>query len=147
MDVQSFMNDDLRFIEGLVADLNSNITKWPSDKVLEKTNDMMHAFNKRFAFEDLLFCHIKTTASMQKELKLFLANRTGFRQSLEKILMLDVDEPDFRSEIAILLDVILKQIKYLCAEFDPRFIHQISAKTMAELSSLLEEKLRFIAFA
>jgi hypothetical protein len=114
---------------------------------LEKANDMMHAFNKRFAFEDLLFCHIKTTASMQKELKEFLTIRTGFRQRLEKILMLNVDEPDFRSEISILLDAVTKQINYLCAEFDPQFIDQIPAKAMTELSVLLEEKLRLIAFA
>ena len=147
MDVKNFMNDDLEFIEALVAELNSNITKWPSDKVLERVNDMIHAFNKRFAFEDLLFCHIKTTTSMQKELKYFLAIRTSFRQSLERILMLDVDEPDFRAEIALLLEAVSKQLKYLRAEFDPRFTDQIAPEAMSELSGFLERKLRLIAFA
>ena len=70
---------------------------------------------------------------MRKELKHFLEIQTGYRESLERILMLNVDEPAFRSEISLLLAAVSKLLIYLRAEFDPRFI---------ELSGLLERKLQ-----
>jgi hypothetical protein len=49
-------------------------------------------------------------------------------------------EPDFRSDIVLLLEAVSKQLKYLPAEFDPRFTNQISAEAMSKPSGLRQTK-------
>ncbi len=99
MDVKSYMNSDLKLIDGLVGELQDNITTWPSDKVLEKSGEMFDAFYRRFGLEDFILRHVKITSEMLPPLKNFLKVRIHFRENLENILMLHVDEPDFLAEM------------------------------------------------
>jgi len=93
------MNSGLKLIDGLVGDLQDNITTWPSDKVLEKSGEMFDAFYRRFGLEDFILRHVKITSEMLPPLKNFLKVRIHFRENLENILMLHVDEPDFLDEM------------------------------------------------
>jgi hypothetical protein len=147
MDVKLYMNDDLKYIENLVGDLYNNITIWPSEKVLEKTSAMFGAFHKRFALEDFLLIHVKQTVAMQETVKGFLQKRTNFRENLENMLMLHVDEPDFRAAIGKVREAVSKHLLYLKEEFDPAFVDRISQSDMAGMSTDLEEKLRIQSFS
>ena len=82
MDVKAYMDDDLNFIDGLVSELEANINKWPSEKLMDRSKEMFDAFYRRFALEDFLLKHIKPSAEMQAPLKKFLDIRGEFRANL-----------------------------------------------------------------
>jgi len=147
MDVKSYMKSDLRFIDNLVGELQDNITTWPSEKVLEKSGEMFDAFYKRFGLEDFLLRHVKPSPEMMPTLKKFLQVRNHFRENLENILMLHVDEPDFLVEMGHIHKAIIKHMVYLKTEFDPNFFDQISSEQMAKLSADLEKKIMLLSFS
>jgi hypothetical protein len=147
MNVKNYMNEDLKFIDDLVIELNANISKWDSDKVLEKAGDMFDAFHKRFALEDFILRRVKRSVDMQKNMKTFLKIRGSFRENLENILMLHVDEPDFKTEIGKVHDEVAKHVVYLKTEFEPNFMDQISSDDMAHLSADLGKKIRVLSFS
>jgi len=147
MDIKAYMNSDLKFIDGLVRELEENTTTWSTDKVLEKSGEMFDAFYRRFGLEDFLLKHVKPTAEMLPSLKKFLKVRNHFRETLENILMLHVDEPDFLTEIRHIHKSIVKHMIYLKTEFDPSFFDQLSSDQMAKLSADLEKKIMVLSFS
>jgi hypothetical protein len=146
MDVKAYMLEDLEFIDGLVKELRNHITKWSSDKVLEKSGDMFDAFYKRFRLEDFLLRHVRPSKDMELSLKKFLKVRNEFRENLESILMLHVDEPDFLMEIGKLHEAVLTHITYLKIDFDPNFFDKISAEQLSSMSLDLEKRIKMQSF-
>ncbi len=146
MDIKAYMEDDLNFIDGLVSELEANIAKWPSEKVLDRSSEMFDAFYRRFALEDFLLRHIKPSAEMQAPLKKFLGIRGEFRANLENILMLHVDEPDFLTEIGRVHKAVTKHMSYLKEDFDPNFFDKVAPEQMAKMSADLEKKLKVLSF-
>jgi hypothetical protein len=146
MDVKAYMDDDLNFIDGLVSELEANINKWPSEKVMDRSKEMFDAFYRRFALEDFLLKHIKPSAEMQAPLKKFLDIRGEFRANLENILMLHIDEPEFLVEIGRVHKAVIKHMSYLKEEFDPNFLNKVAPEQMAQMSADLEKKLKVLSF-
>lgn len=147
MNVKYFMNDDLKFIDDLVTALSAHITKWDSDKVLQKAGDMFDAFHKRFALEDFILRRVKRTAAMQANMQKFLKVRRDFRETLENILMLHVDEPDFKTAIGKVHEAVVKHVNYLKTEFEPNFMDQITSEDMEGLSTDLKSKIQVLTFS
>ncbi len=147
MDVKNYMNEDLKFIKSLIRELHQNITEWSTDKVLDKTDAMFHAFHKRFALEDFIFGQVKPTGVMKNSLEQFLKIRRTFQEKLEKILLLNVDEPDFLKNIGEMLKVISNHMLYLKTDFEPNFIDRVSVDQMARISANLEKEIRLLSFA
>jgi hypothetical protein len=141
------MSEDLRFVESLVDELQEHITRWDSDKVIDKTSAVFESFNRRFLLEDFLILHVQLTEEMRKALKHFLEVRKGFRKALERILSLHVDEVDFRSDISNLHVAIFNYMSYLKTEFEPSFIDQINPAQMSALEAGLEKKARLLSFS
>ncbi|MBK7748554.1 MAG: hypothetical protein IPI39_14990 [Candidatus Obscuribacter sp.] len=139
MDVKVYMSQDIQLIDDLVKRLQDHITKWDSDKVIEQAELIFDAFSKRFAIEDFLL-RLKTNRDMQDALVKFLKIRREFREKLETLLTLHVDEPDFHGQVIMLHQALLKHMAYLKAEFEPRFVDQVSAAQMATMASDLEQR-------
>ncbi len=72
LDIKAYMMENLNFIDGLVQELEKNTKRWSSDKVLEKSGDMIEAFHKRFSLEDFLLRHVSPSKEMQIALSGFL---------------------------------------------------------------------------
>ncbi|CAN5574560.1 hypothetical protein BH11CYA1_BH11CYA1_20860 [soil metagenome] len=143
---ETYMNDDLRFIDNLLDVLNLHINEWDSDKVLEKADDVFTAFKRRFGLEDFLIRRIKPTVSMQVTLKEFLKKRQEFRNELDNILLLHVDEPDFKTATKHLSHTISKHVTYLKNVFEPSFINKIPEEQMASISSDFYRKVLNLSF-
>ncbi|MBL0188021.1 MAG: hypothetical protein IPP97_20015 [Candidatus Obscuribacter sp.] len=140
MDVKVYMSQDIQLIDDLVKRLQDHITKWDSDKVIEQAELIFDAFSKRFAIEDFLLLRLKTNRDMQDALVKFLKIRREFREKLESLLTLHVDEPDFHGQVIMLHQALLKHMAYLKAEFEPRFVDQVSAAQMATMANDLEQR-------
>lgn len=147
MDVKNYMTEDIEFIERLLTELDTNIEVWSSDKVLEKTSDIFHAFDNRFALEDFVLRHVKPVGGMKQSLEIFLTRRRDFRATLENVLMLHVDEPEFAKEIKHVLEAVSKHMVYIKTEFDPNFVDKITPEQMAIISTDLGKKVRLLNFA
>jgi hypothetical protein len=137
---------DLKFIQGLLKELDANIEKWDSEKVLDKANDIFDAFHKRFALEDISMRYIIPTPEMKVELMRFLKIRRKFREDLESLLMMNVDEPDFRTGMNELLAHVTSHLVYLTTNFEPRFFDKIIPEQMSAMSGNLEKRLRIMSF-
>ena len=147
MDVKAYMAEDLEYIDDLVQELRDHVTKWSTDKVLEKSGDMLDAFYKRFRLEDFVLRHAHPSKDMEISLKRFLKVRNQFREHLENILMLHVDEPDFLREIRKVHEAVIKHIAYLKSDFDPNFFDKISATQLSEMSVALEKRIKILSFS
>jgi len=147
MDVKAYMAEDLEYIDDLVQELRDHVTKWSTDKVLEKSGDMFDAFYKRFRLEDFILRHARPSKDMEIPLKRFLKVRNQFREHLDNILMLHVDEPDFLREIRKVHEAVLKHIAYLKTDFDPNFFDKISAAQLSEMSVALEKRIKILSFS
>ena len=141
MDIKEFMDKDLQFIDSIVHELSENITRWDTDKVFEKAKEMFDAFSRRFALEDCLLCQIVPNVDIRPGIKTFLKRRLEFREKLEDILNLHVDEPDFREAISSVLESVHKHMKYREEEFYPQVINRLSAADLERMSQVLEKKL------
>lgn len=93
MDVQKYLNEDLKFIENLMSELNENIWEWSSKQVSDKTDVMFATFHSRFTVEDFLIRHLKVTGTTEISLKDFLSKRSQVRNDLDNVLMMSVDDP------------------------------------------------------
>jgi hypothetical protein len=140
------MSEDLEFTGSLVSELQQNIKEWSIEKIIDRIDVMFHAFHKRFALEDFIFNHVKPTGVMKNSLEQFLKIRRAFRKRLENILLLNIDEPDFRNEIAQLLKAMSSHMIYLTTEFEPDFIKQVSADQMALMSATLKSEIHLLSF-
>jgi hypothetical protein len=141
------MMENLNFIDGLVQELEKNTKRWSSDKVLEKSGDMIEAFHKRFSLEDFLLRHVSPSKEMQIALSGFLKLRNKFRENLEDILMLHVDEPDFLTEISKVQKAVVAHLEYLKNDFDPNFFDKIPANELASMSIELEKRIKVLSFS
>jgi len=126
VNVQKYLAEDLNFIENLMSELRDNITKWPSTKILDKTDVLFATFHKRFTTEDFLLRHLSTTANSQDTLREFLNLRSKVRENLDNILVLRIDDPAYRTAIARLGQAVFKYTNYLKTNSELSF-DQISA--------------------
>ena len=147
LDIKAYMEEDLNFIDGLVQDLQKNTTKWSTDKVLQKSGEMFEAFYRRFGLEDFLLRHVSPSEDMAISLKRFLKIRNQFRENLELILMLHVDEPDFLAEICNVHKAVTLHIAYLKSDFDPTFFDKISPIQLGHMSADLEKRIKVLSFS
>lgn len=98
-------------------------------------------FWRRFALEDFILCKLKLKADLKPAIERFLKKRREFREILEDILNLHVDEPDFRNEIGNLLDKVRKHMSYRENEFYPQVINPLSESDAKGISEALEDGL------
>lgn len=141
MNMKQYMDKDLHHLENVVKELAENVTRWDSDKVFEKAKEMFDAFSRRFSLEDFLLHQITVTTQLRPGIRKFLKRRRELRAILEDVLLLHVDEPDFRKDLGQVTEFVQKHIKYREEEFYPEVINRLPEADRACLAKSLEKRL------
>jgi hypothetical protein len=146
MDVNEYMYRDLELLTKRVNDVAAAYENHATPLTLDRSKAMFEAFRRRFGLEDFILSKLEPTVEMNSIIRRMLKKRAELRERLEDMLMLHVNESDFKEQIQTLIKILEEHLNFLRAEFLPEVMMKLPMPSIQNVNHALEDRFHNTSF-
>jgi hypothetical protein len=146
MDVNQYMYRDLELLTKRVNDVAVANVNHATPLTLERSKAMFEAFRRRFGLEDFILSKFEPTSEMSVIIRRMLKKRGEVRERLEDMLMLHVNESDFKEQIQTLIKLLEEHLSFLRVEFLPEVMMKLPTPSIQNVNHALEDRFHNTSF-
>jgi endonuclease/exonuclease/phosphatase family metal-dependent hydrolase len=146
MDVNQYMYRDLELLTKRVNDVAVSYVNHEAPLTMERSKAMFEAFRRRFGLEDFILSKFEPTSEMRLIIRRMLEKRGALRERLEDMLMLHVNESEFKAQIQTLLRLLEEHLNFLQVEFLPEVMMKLPTPAIQNVNHALEDRFHNTSF-
>jgi hypothetical protein len=146
MDVNQYMYRDLELLTKRVNDVAVSYVNHATPLTMERSKAMFEAFRRRFGLEDFILSKFEPTSEMRLIIRRMLEKRAALRERLEDMLMLHVNESEFKAQIQMLLRILEEHLNFLQVEFLPEVMMKLPTPAIQNVNHALEDRFHNTSF-
>jgi hypothetical protein len=146
MDVNEYMYRDLELLTKRVNDVSMAYEHHATPLTLERSKAMFEAFGRRFGLEDFVLSKLEPTSEMNLIIRRMLKKRGELRERLEDMLMLHVNESEFKEQIQMLIKLLEEHLNFLRVEFLPEVMMKLPKPVIQNVNHALEDRFHNTSF-
>ena len=139
MDVFQYFEEEHKYIEERLAELEHNYKDWSAERVFVRATKMIDAITKHFdKQESLVISELKQYQELAPVISECLVDRKNIMEAIDDLLMDHIDSHEFRGNIGKLLKAVRQHISFS----DHKLYQAIKANVPAEKLSELNEAVK-----
>lgn len=142
MDLFNYFEEEHKYIEEHLAELEQNYEKWPAERVFVRSTKMFDAITKHFdKQETLILAEIRDYPSMRDTITECLQDRKGILDAIDDLVMDHIDTPEFRANLGKLLKAVRKHISFSDERLYKAMRSNVSEQKISALYDAVKEKM------